>query len=140
MDIARRILLDSNAPPAWSRIALAARVAAGAVFLGFSLGKFVRHGAEAAALDRYGLPFPDAFTYAVGVVELAGGAMLVLGLGTRLAAVALACDMIGAITTAGRIEGGPVHLGLAPVLLAIMLLVLWAGPGTRSLDWCILAD
>jgi putative oxidoreductase len=138
MALLRRILLDSSAPPGWGRIALAARVAAGAVFLGFSVGKFVRHSAETAALDRYGLPFPDAFTYAVGGVELAGGAMLVLGLGTRLAALALACDMVGAITTAGRIEGGPVHLGLAPALLATMLLVLWAGPGTRSLDWCIL--
>jgi hypothetical protein len=33
----------------------------------------------------------------------------------------------------GRIEGGPVHLGLAPTLLAMMLLVLWTGPGDRSL-------
>jgi putative oxidoreductase len=70
----------------------------------------------------------------VGAVELAGGAMLVLGLGTRFAALALACDMAGAIATAGRIEGGPVHLGLAPALLVMMLLVLWIGPGDRSLD------
>jgi putative oxidoreductase len=134
MAFARRLLLESGAPQAWGVAALVARLAAGAIFLGFSVGKFVRHGAESAALDRYGLPFPDAFTYAVGVVELAGGAMLVLGLGTRLAALALACDMVGAITTAGRIEGGPVHLGLAPTLLVMMLLVLWIGPGDRSLD------
>lgn len=134
MGLASRLLLESWAPPAWGRIALAVRLVAGAIFLGFSIGKFIRHGAESAALDRYGLPFPDAFTYAVGVVELVGGAMLVLGLGTRLAALALACDMVGAITTAGRIEGGPVHLGLAPALLVMMLLVLWVGPGRRSLD------
>jgi len=42
--------------------------------------------------------------------------------------------MAGAITTAGRIEGGPVHLLLAPTLLAAMLFLLWAGPGLRSLD------
>jgi len=130
----RRLLLGTRAPRTWNRAALVARIGAGAVFLGFSIGKFTRHGAEADAFDRYGLPFPDAFTYAVGAVELVGGAMLVLGLGTRLAALALACDMVGAITTAGRIEGGPVHLGLAPTLLVMMLLVLWIGPGDRSLD------
>jgi putative oxidoreductase len=140
MDLARRILFESRAPGGWGAGALVARVIAGAIFLGFSVGKFTRHGAEAAALDRYGLPFPDAFTYAVGVVELAGGAMLVLGLGTRLAALALACDMTGAITTAGRVEGGPVHLGLAPVLLVTMLLVLWIGPGDRSLDRRLLSS
>jgi putative oxidoreductase len=134
----RGLLLDSRAPRGWGRIALVARVAAGAIFLGFSVGKFARHGAEADAFDRYGLPSPDAFTYAVGVVELVGGAMLVLGLGTRLAALALACDMVGAISTAGRIEGGPVHLGLAPLLLAAMLLILWVGPTRRSLDWRLL--
>ena len=99
----------------------------------------MRHGAESAALDRYGLPFPEAFTYGVGVVELVGGAMLILGLGTRVAALALAADMVGAIATAGRIEGGPVHLGLAPALLVMMLLVLWIGPGDRSLDGRLVA-
>jgi len=131
---ARRLLLESRAPLAWGRLALLIRLVAGAVFLGFSIGKFTRHGAESSALDRYGLPYPDAFTYGVGVVELVGGAMLVLGLGTRIAALALACDMVGAIATAGRIEGGLVHLGLAPALLVMMLLVLWIGPGDRSLD------
>ena len=134
MAVARRLLLESRAPLAWGRVALLIRVVAGAIFLGFSVGKFTRHGAESAALDRYGLPFPDAFTYAVGVVELLGGVLLVLGLGTRIAALALACDMGGAITTAGRVEGGPVHLGLAPALLVMMLLLLWIGPGDRSLD------
>jgi putative oxidoreductase len=136
--VARSLLLESRAPLGWSRIAFPSRLVTGATFLGFSIGKFTRHGAESAALDRYGLPFPDAFTYAVGAVELLGGAMLVLGLGTRIAALALACDMVGAITTAGRIEGGPVHLGLAPLLLATMLLIMWVGPGKRSLDWRLL--
>ncbi len=139
MAVARRLLLESRAPLAWGRLALLIRLVAGAIFLGFSIGKFIRHGAESAALDRYGLPYPDAFTYGVGVLEIVGGAMLVLGLGTRVAALALACDMVGAIATAGRIEGGPVHLGLAPMLLVMMLLVLWIGPGDRSLDRRLIA-
>ena len=139
MHALRRLLLSSRAPQGWGVAALLARLVAGAVFLGFSVGKFARHGAESAALDRYGLPYPDAFTYGVGLVELVGGTMLVLGLGTRIAALALACDMVGAIATAGRIEGGPVHLGLAPTLLVMMLLLLWIGPGDRSLDRRLLA-
>ena len=112
----------------------AARVAAGIVFVSYSVGKFVHHDAEAAAFDRYGIPVPDAATYFVGTLELVGGLLLVAGLGTRLAALALAGNMIGAIVTAGRIDGGPVNLGLAPALLAVMVLLLWTGAGRWSLD------
>ena len=139
MELVRRVLVASSASRRWDAAALAVRLVAGAIFVGFSIGKFARHGAESAALDRYGLPHPDTFTYGVGVVELVGGAMLVLGLGTRIAGLALAADMAGAIATAGRIEGGPVHLGLAPTLLVMMLLLLWIGPGDRSLDRRLLA-
>ena len=34
-------------------VAGVARIVAGAIFLGFSLGKFIRHDAEAAAFERY---------------------------------------------------------------------------------------
>ena len=112
----------------------AARVAAGAVFVAFSLGKFVRHEAEAKSFDRYGIPSPHLTTYLVGSLELVGGLLLILGLVTRLAALALACDMVGAIATAGRVEGGPVDLGLAPVLLATMLVLIYTGAGGLSLD------
>jgi len=112
----------------------AARVAAGTVFVAYSFGKFVHHGAEAEAFDRYGIPFPDAATYLVGALELVCGLLLIAGLGTRLAALALAGDMVGAIVTAGRIDGGPVNLGLAPALLAVMIVLLWAGAGRWSLD------
>jgi putative oxidoreductase len=114
--------------------ALAVRVASGAVFVSFSLGKFVRHGAEADAFDRYGIPIPDVATYVAGGVELVGGVLLIVGLMTRPAALALAANMVVAIATAGRIDGGPVHLGLAPALLACMLYLVWVGGGARSAD------
>jgi putative oxidoreductase len=132
MDVSLAWMLRTRAGMA--RPSLAVRLAAGATFLGFSLGKFVRHDAERGALERYGIPFPDAATYLIGGLELIGGTALVIGLFVRPFAAALACNMVGAITTAGRIEGGPVHLLLAPVLLAGMLFLLWAGPGEPSVD------
>jgi putative oxidoreductase len=116
------------------RLLLAARVASGAILIGFGLSKFTRHAAEAAAFDRYGLPSPSLFAYAIGVVEVGGGALLILGISTRPVALLLAGNMVGAIATGGRVDGGPVHLGLAPTLLAVMLLLVWLGPGSWSLD------
>ena len=115
------------------------RVAAGAVIAGFGIGKFTRHAAEAVALDRYGIPWADPVTYLVGALELGGGALLVLGLLTRPVALALTANLAVAIATAGRLEGGPIHLGVAPALLATMLLLLVTGGGPVSLDGLLLA-
>jgi putative oxidoreductase len=68
------------------------------------------------------------------VVEIVGGLLLLLGLATRPAALMLAGDMVGAIVTAGRVEGGAINLGLAPALLLGMLVLLWIGPGRWALD------
>ena len=141
MDVSRSRLFDTREPLA--QAALAVRLAAGVTFVGFSLGKFIRHDAERGAFERYGIPFPDGATYLIGGLELVGGAALVIGLLVRPFAFALACNMVGAISTAGHIDGGPVYLLLAPTLLAGMLFLLWAGPGAASLDgrqaahrWC----
>jgi putative oxidoreductase len=115
-------------------VRLGLRLVTGAVFIGFSLGKFLRHDAEAAAFDRYGIPLADLSTYLVGCLELAGGVALVLGVAVRPVAVLLACNMAGAILTAGRIEGGPVHLGLAPILLLAMVYLALKGAGPRRIS------
>jgi putative oxidoreductase len=131
------IVLGSN-PRVHSLILLALRLTSGSIFLGFGVGKFSHREKESASFSSYGLPFPDEFVYAIGATELVFGSMLILGLLTRLAALALAGDMIGAIVTAGRVEGGPINLGLAPALLAAMLVLLWTGPGRVSLDALVL--
>jgi putative oxidoreductase len=111
-----------------------ARVAAGAIYVAFGLAKFVSHASEAASFRFYGLPSPDAFTYFVGVVELGGGVLLLLGLLTRPAALVLAGNMIGVLVVAAPKEHTFVNLGLAPALLLGMLYLLRAGGGTYSLD------
>jgi putative oxidoreductase len=127
------VLLTPSSPVA-STIAAAVRLASGAILIGFGQSKFAHHAKEARAFDRYGLPAPDVFTYAIGTVELVGGIMLVLGLATRLVAFGLVGNMVGAIATGGRVDGGFVNLGLAPMLLAAMSFLVWAGAGRFSLD------
>jgi putative oxidoreductase len=111
-----------------------ARVAGGLVFVIFGIGKFTKHAHEVDSFRTYGLPSPDAFVYAIGALEIAGGLMLVAGLLTRLAALALAGDMVGAIVVSGIGEGEIVSLTLAPAQLLTMLVLLWAGPGVRAAD------
>ena len=110
------------------------RVAAGVFFISVSISKFTDHAKELADFHRYGVPIADVAVYGIGTIELIGGIALTLGLLTRVAALVLAGDMIGAIATAGRVKGGSFHLGVAPTLLAAMLFLLWAGPGLLACD------
>jgi putative oxidoreductase len=106
---------------------LLVRVVSGLIFVGFGVAKFVNHGTEVDSFETYGLPSPDAFVYAIGTIEVLGGAMLLLGRGTRLAALVLAGDMVGAIVVSGIKEGEPISLTLAPALLVAMLYLLSSG-------------
>jgi putative oxidoreductase len=110
------------------------RIACGAVYVGFGQSKFAHHAKETRAFDRYGLPEPDVFAYAIGTVEVLGGVLLVLGLATRLVGLGLAGNMVGAIATGGRVDSGFVNLGLAPALLVLMLVLVWTGAGRWSID------
>ena len=112
-----------------------ARVAAGIVFLVFGIGKFTAHASEVDSFHKYGLPEPDATVYAIGVVEVVGGILLILGFLTWFAALVLAGDMFVAIIVSGIKEGEVVpSLTLAPVLLVIMLALMRFGPGAPALD------
>jgi putative oxidoreductase len=99
------------------------------VFVAFGLGKFVDHAAELASFKTYGLPAPEAFVIAVGVIELAGGALLMTGQLVRVSALVLAADMVGAIVVSGIARGEIVSLTLAPAELVAMIVLLWTGPG-----------
>ena len=110
------------------------RVVTGVLFVLFSLGKFVDHAQESADFDHYGIPAPEVATYLVGVLELLGGLLLIVGLCTRPAAALLALNLMGAIATAGRVDGGTFHLGVAPAMLVAMLFLVWAGSGRLALD------
>jgi putative oxidoreductase len=116
------------------RLAACVRWLTAAVFLAFGVGKFANHASELASFGHYALPAPGAFVYAIGVVEIVGGALLALGLLVRPAAVALAGDMVGAIVVSGIGRGESVSLTLAPALLVAMIFLIWWGAGSWSFD------
>jgi uncharacterized membrane protein YphA (DoxX/SURF4 family) len=110
------------------------RVLSAVVFVSFGLGKFVDHAAETSSFRSYGLPAPAAFTLVIGVLETAGGALLLAGRATRIAGVLLIGDMLGAIVVSGILHGETVSLTLAPALLVAMCLLVALGPGRVPLD------
>ena len=115
------------------QVLLALRLLSGGVFVVFGIGKFVNHASELASFKTYGLPAPDAFVVVIGLVEVVGGLLLIIGVLTRPAALVLAGDMIGAIVVSGIAKGEIISLTLAPAELVAMLVLLWTGPGATSL-------
>ncbi|KAA5610718.1 DoxX family protein [Rhodovastum atsumiense] len=76
----------------------------------------------------YPLPAPALMAFLAGTVEIAAPVLLVLGLGTRLAALALLL-MTGVVQLVVP-DGWPVHLTWAALALG---LIVW-GPGGLSCD------
>lgn len=106
---------------------LVIRLVAGLVFVGAGVLKFTAHAAEVQAFEEYGFTDPDLLVYLIGVVEVLGGAFLLVGLLTRLAALGLAINMAVATATAGP---SAVNLALLVSMLALVVL----GGGRLALD------
>ncbi len=91
----------------------------------------------AGLLEKFGYPAPLALTYLVAGVELFGGALLIVGLFVRPAALAIAIFMLFGVhytsTMAGFIwfRGGSEY---ALTILFIALYYLIHGAGSISLD------
>jgi len=130
----RKILPAGPATGPRATAALIIRLGAGLVFVAFGAGKFVSHASEVASFRTYGLPSPDAFVYAIGVLETVGGALLIAGLATRIASAVLAGNMVGAIIVSGIGRGELISLTLAPAQLLATLFLLWIGPGRWAAD------
>jgi uncharacterized membrane protein YphA (DoxX/SURF4 family) len=96
MAVAVRRLLASDAPAAvWLM-----RLLVGAVFVSEGLQKFLfPTELGVGRFTKIGLPVPEVLAPCVGVVEIVGGVLLLLGLCTRLASAALIIDMLVAIAT-----------------------------------------
>src|SRR3989337_2390810 len=97
-------------------------------------------------LSQLGVPAPEFMAYVVTFVELVGGALLIVGLLSRLSALLLTIDLVVAILLvklnigliAPQGSGAGAELDLA--LIAGFLVILLAGPGRFSLDYALGID
>jgi putative oxidoreductase len=129
------------------------RLMCGGVFLWEGILKFVYANQGVGRFTKLGLPFPEATADFVAVLEMAGGLLLLAGLGTRLIAIPFIIEMIVAML----VTKIPMYLGTYPLppppsppvtgfwavlhevrseyaqLLTVVFLLL-AGPGCWSLD------
>jgi putative oxidoreductase len=103
---------------------LALRLQAGVVFVAFGAGKFINHGSELASFKSYGLPVPEVFVVVIGLIEVIGGVLLIVGRLVRPTALVLAGNMVGAIVVSGLAKGEIISLTLAPIELIAMLVLL----------------
>jgi putative oxidoreductase len=86
------------------------------------------------SIRRLGLPFPAHLALAVGTIEFAGGILLIVGLWTRWAALALAVIMAVA-SARNLVEKGFLKSADFPFsLLATLLGLTFLGGGFLSLD------
>jgi putative oxidoreductase len=124
------------------------RVTVGFMFFSGAVVKLGDLGKFTAMFVRLGIPAANVLAPVTAIVELVGGAALMLGLGTRLVSLVLAGDMVGALIT----DIGPnlaqkhpalwdflSNLFYAPewLLVGLLLWLLCVGAGDASLDGLI---
>jgi putative oxidoreductase len=116
---------------------LLARVVLGVVFLRTGWGKLHSLDSVAQFFASLGIPAPALQAAVVATVETVGGGLLLIGLGTRLAALPLAATMVVATATAQWPQAQSVLDLTATIELAYLGLLVWlaqSGPGAASLD------
>jgi len=122
---------------------LVVRLAVGLEFFGSGLGKLGKLGGFTQYFRTLGIPAPEIQAPFVAAAELVCGALLIVGLLTRPAAVMLCGVMVVAILLAAAPEKhiaaswhGLLEFFYLPEVLLLLLLgwLALAGPGRASLD------
>ena len=117
------------------------RVVLGIAFLIHGWSKF-SGGVDGVAgfFTSLNIPAPSLFAYIVSIVELVGGALLIVGFLTQIASILLVLDMLGAMLFAfwmrGQplVENGAISWEKEAVFAAAALCIFLAGPGIWSID------
>ena len=124
-----------------SPLLLAVRLYWGWQFMQTGWGKLTNIGKVVNFFTTLGIPVPALNAYFISGLELGGGLLLILGLGSRLIALPLAINMLVAYITADRealfsiVSDPDKFTGAAPyTFLIASLLVLIFGPGKASMD------
>ena len=124
-------------------VRLAIRLGVGVMFFGSGLGKLGKVAGLTEFFRTLGVPAPEIMAPFVATTELVCGALIVIGLGTRPAALML-CGVMGVATVTAAAPEKKItatwhglldFLYLPEVLLILLLLALLAkGAGRASLD------
>ena len=114
------------------------RIITGVIFIAHGYMKFFVMGMPGTTgfFTQVGIPAPGIVAPLVATLEVAGGIALVLGLLTRLAALGLAINMLGAIFFV-RLEGGffaPNGAEFEILLFVACVALVIAGAGALSVD------
>ncbi|MEW6769567.1 MAG: DoxX family protein [Pseudomonadota bacterium] len=120
---------------------LVARLVVGYVFMLSGWTKLNNLPIMVERFTEWGIPLPKILTPFVSGVECFGGAMLILGLFTRIPAAMLAVVMIVAIKSAkwGDVDSVETLLGFEEATyFAVFLWLSIAGPGAASIDYLLL--
>lgn len=122
---------------------LLARLLVGAVLVAHGWDKLAGQGVAATAgfMGSLGVPAPQVAAVAVGVLELVGGLLLVLGAATAVVGLLVVVDMALAAWLVHAENGVFVTDGgweLVGVIAAVSLALAAAGPGRASVDHALL--
>ena len=114
------------------------RIITGIVFVAHGGQKLFQYGLAGVTgtFTQMGIPLPGITAPLVSILEFAGGFALVIGLLTRLVALGLVIDMLGAILLV-HLAGGfflPAGYEFALTLLCASLALVIGGPGRFSVD------
>ncbi len=135
--MAASTLLSST--PSQQRLGIALlRIVTGIVFSMHGYQKVFIYGlaGTAGAFGKMGIFMPGTMGPFIALLELLGGLALIIGLLTRLAALGLAFNMLGAIAMV-HFAGGfflPSGFEYALTLLGACVALVLGGPGSLSVD------
>ncbi len=116
---------------AWSPLAI--RVLAGIIFIMTGYMKLSNIAGTTAQFIKWGIPLAGVAVWIVGIVELLGGIALIIGIGTRCAALLLGIVMLVASIVMISLNGLPG--AMTPLFgFAAMFSVLFTGAGALSVE------
>jgi putative oxidoreductase len=133
------LISSSGRHPQWGLLAV--RLTVGVVMVVAGYMKLFEFGVPlfAESLATEGVPLPAVFAWGVTLLELVGGAFLILGLLARPIALLLAIDMVVAMFLVSLEIGflsptGKAGAEINVILIGSLLATLFAGAGSISLD------